>query len=116
MTGVDCEALRALLEKARHWKCTRDRMRCMDSNGCECEMAGDPDPLPELERLAIHALPALLAKSAAYDALVAERDELVASWENCYEMCGSIAYRNCTDELERLLVSDDRPSHTAGEK
>ena len=23
---------------------------------------------------------------------------------------------SCADELERLLVSDDRPSHTAGEK
>ena len=66
---------------------------------------------------------ALLAKSAAYDALVARAYQ--EGWHECAEWAGrddlhpdvdSKAYEVARDKrLARLLVSDDRPSHTAGE-
>ena len=69
---MDNSELRGLLSKARYWRCTRDAMRCMDGNGCECEMAGDPDPLPPLQSAAVNALPRLLADSDALQNLRAE--------------------------------------------
>ena len=59
---------------------------------------------------------ALLAKSAAYDALVAEIAKApvvtAGSWiRNYMASANRIEYGTRV----RLLVSDDRPSHTAGE-
>lgn len=66
-------------------------------------------------RAAIDA--ALLAKSAAYEALVAGCSELAAKLDRQaaenYTDRGN-ALSRCADDI-RLLVSDDRPSHTAGE-
>ena len=60
---------------------------------------------------------ALLAQSAAYEALVARCSELAAKLDRQaaenYTDRGN-ALSRCADDI-RLLVSDDRPSHTAGE-
>lgn len=101
MTGVDCEAL----PKARElWLPTH----VMEYYTAEDMLAFTE----ELRR-----------KSAAYDALVA----LPATWrawrndpDHPVEGCASDEraaeiFDRCADDLARLLVSDDRPSHTAGD-
>ena len=73
--------------------------------------------LEEMTMRALAAEAALLAKSAAYEALVAGCSELAAKLDRQaaenYTDRGN-ALSRCADDI-RLLVSDDRPSHTAGD-
>ena len=63
---------------------------------------------------------ALLAKSAAYEALVAEIARAPVGKVEVYDTPEQWRYVIVPDHFDsgqrvRLLVSDDRPSHTAGE-
>ena len=68
-------------------------------------------------RLLAKCQAALLAQSAAYEALVAGCSELAAKLDRQaaenYTDRGN-ALSRCADDI-RLLVSDDRPSHDAGD-
>lgn len=146
MTGVDCEALRALLAKATPgpWECGRGiqyepvtTVYCDDSLGsavATCRLQHTVAISREqqaanaaLIAAAVNALPALLAKSDAYDALVARveaapvvemrmrDDDRGNDWLECGDELNYASMSALDGQRIRLLVSDDRPSHTAGE-
>ena len=97
---------------------------------CDCE-GWRPDRTCaglELLQRAETAEAALLAKSAAYDALVARVEAAPVGECVLYDVCGMEtpvidlelttpeAFPYISGMRVRLLVSDDRPSHAAGEK
>lgn len=100
----------ALRELLAH--CDGKDCKCMAYSRHECCCSVDWTPA-EIYTLRDE----LQRKSAAYEALVAGCSELAAKLdrqaEENYTDRGN-ALSRCADDI-RLLVSDDRPSHTAGE-
>lgn len=149
-------ALRELLERAceayLYSQMRDDRFTAADWMADAFNAAGIPALLAEVERLraeivalrrdrglqqarrkfnrarAETAEAALLAKSAAYDALVARveaapvvemrmrDDDRGKDWLECGDELNYASMSALDGQRVRLLVSDDRPSRTAGEK